>query len=123
MGSKTIVEDRPISPAEAAVVEWLLRNASVVGSLEHLVQGVQQLRVVGRCGCGCASIDFEKDGQTSKARVIADAVGETAPKLRCGVILWGRDDAVTGLEVYEWEPGSNLALPSVESLKPWDKAG
>ena len=117
------MEDRPISEPEAAVVEWLLKSASVVGPLDHLVPFVQKLRVVARCTCGCASVDFEPGGQAGRSRPIADAVGEAAPGKRRGVILWGRDDAITGLEVYELSPGSNLTLPPTASLKSWDKAG
>jgi len=52
----TVQEDRPISDQEIAVVTWLLRNASVERPLQQLLGGVAQLRVVGRCGCGCASV-------------------------------------------------------------------
>ncbi|MBI5502097.1 MAG: hypothetical protein HY907_17775 [Deltaproteobacteria bacterium] len=117
------MEDRPISEPEATVVEWLLKSASVVGPLDHLVPSVPRLRVVGRCTCGCASVDFEPSGQAGGSRPIADAVGEAEPGKLCGLILWGRDDAITGLEVYELSPGSNSTLPPVASLKPWDKAG
>lgn len=116
------MEDRPIAEREAAVVEWLLKSASVVGPLDHVVPFVPRLRVVARCSCGCASVDFEPGGQAGGSRPIADAVGEAAPGTLCGLILWGRDEAITGLEVYELSPGSNLTLPPVASLKPWDEA-
>ncbi|MHC4136114.1 MAG: hypothetical protein ACYS0K_14130 [Planctomycetota bacterium] len=114
----TQAEDRPISAPEAKVVDWLLRNAE--GRLEHLVESVPQLSVVGRCGCGCASVDFEEDSGNSNP--IAEAVGENSQGLQCGLILWGREDAVTGLEIYELDPGSASELPELGTLKPWDAA-
>jgi hypothetical protein len=118
----TVAEDRPISEQETSIVDWLLGNAAKQGPLWHLASGVPGLRVVGRCDCGCASVDFEKDGQSASAHPIADAVGETPAGLKVGVILWGRADAVTGLEVYELDVGSASALPPLESLKPWNAA-
>ena len=68
MESMTLHEDRPISRQEIEIVSWLLRNASTKEPLNHLLDGIDRLRVVGRCGCGCASVDFEKDGHTGARR-------------------------------------------------------
>jgi hypothetical protein len=115
--------DRPISDREIEVVTWLLENGSTEGPLRKLLEGLGQLRVVGRCGCGCASVDFERDGQSVLSHPIAEAIAETpAAGLKCGLILWGRDDAVTGLEIYEFEGGSLSELPPLEMLRPWDAA-
>jgi len=114
----TLPANRPITASEAAVVGWLLDNASIEGSLSHLIESVARLRVVGLCGCGCASVDFEPAGQSGTARPIADAVAKDDQGRRCGVILWGLDGAISGLEVYEGEPGSAKALPSIDSLRP-----
>jgi hypothetical protein len=116
----TLHEDRPISRQEVEIVSWLLRNASTKEPLNHLLDGVDRLRVVGRCGCGCASVDFEKDGQSGGRHPIAEATAESPTGLNCGVILWGRDGAVTGLEIYEMDPDSTNTLPRFETLKPWD---
>jgi len=107
-----VEEDRPITERELAVVDWLLRNGSRSGPLQHLTERIAQLRVVGSCSCGCASVDFEKDGQSPAAHPIADAHGETPTGLKFGLILWGRDDAITGLEIYELDPGAASTLPA-----------
>lgn len=114
---QTIREDRPISAGEAAVVVWILRNEG--GDWDRLAEGVRSLRVVGRCACGCASVDFEPGGQAGELRPIADAVGKDSKGRRCGVILWGRPDAITGLEVYECESDSATEVPAVETLLDW----
>jgi hypothetical protein len=115
----TVEEDRPISEREAELVTWLLKSGATRRSLQHLAGDVSKLRVVGRCGCGCASVDFEENGRHCvRSHPIAEAYGETPTGLKFGLILWGRDDAVTGLEIYEGHPGSANTLPSPEALSP-----
>jgi hypothetical protein len=113
--------DRPISPREAELVSWLVRNASVAGDLSSLEPTVAGLRVVGRCSCGCPSVDFERDGQAAGAEIIADARGETPDGVNVGAIVWGRHGAITGLELYELDrPVSDL--PERSSMHAWDSA-
>ena len=90
----TIDEDRVLSRHEVETVTWLVKNASLKGPLDHLLGGIDELRVVGRCGCGCASVDFENNGQAGDNHPIADATAESPNGRRCGLTLWGRDDAV-----------------------------
>jgi hypothetical protein len=116
--SITLKEDRPISADEADVVVWMLAHASVVGSLAHLGPTVKTLRVVGRCSCGCPSVDFQVNGQTPPAQPIADATGHTTDGTEVGVILWGHQDSITGLEMYEFGQVVR-SLPLVASLRAW----
>jgi hypothetical protein len=99
-------------------VKWLLVNAPTDRPIQHGPSDVAHLRVVANCGCGCASIDFELEGQSGGSRPIADATGLTETGLQVGLILWGRDDAVTGLEVYELDPDSAGTLPRLDTLRP-----
>ncbi len=115
-------ENRPISEREAAVVDWLLVNGALGGSLEHLRETVGRLRVVGRCTCGCASVDFVPDGQAGAARPIAEARAHDSFGRENGVILWGAGGEISGLEVYEGHPGSANELPEVRALRPWVSA-
>ena len=112
----TLEDDRPISSHEAEVVTWMLLHASVVGSLAGLVETVKTLRVVGRCSCGCPSVDFVVNGQTVPSQPIADATAQTANGAEVGVILWGRTDAITGLELYEMA-APVTSLPLAHTLK------
>lgn len=118
VSANTLPADRPISRSEAELVVWMLRHASTAGDLSSLEPAVAGLRVVGRCSCGCPSVDFEPAGQAEEAGPIADARGETANGVPVGLILWGRRGAVTGLELYEL--GSAVrTLPELSSLRPW----
>jgi len=121
MEAVTIPEDRPASTAEAAITRWLLQNASEVGDLSDLEPSLIGLRVVGRCSCGCPSVDFVVGGQAVGASRIANAYGTTADGVAVGVILWERDGAVSSLEFYDLgEPVRSL--PLVESLSAWPPA-
>jgi hypothetical protein len=114
----TLKEDRPISTDEASVVTWMLLHASVGGALTHLVSFVPSLRIVGRCSCGCPSVDFAVKGQTPPFQVIADGTGQNRDGLEIGVTIWGRYDVITGLEVYDGV-GHATSLPLVSSLRAW----
>jgi hypothetical protein len=118
MGTETVLENRPLSPAEEAIVRWLLRNGSGVGDLSHLEATVGELRVVGRCSCGCPSVDFTIGGQAPGAAPIANGHGTTADGLEVGVMLWERDGVLSGLEFYDLtEPVR--ALPLADTLSAW----
>jgi hypothetical protein len=74
--------------------------------------------VVGRCHCGCPSIDLAATGPPSDGRpvplVLADA--ESPEGIQVGVILWARDGRLSGLEVHPWEASGSFRLPHPETL-------
>ena len=113
----TLPADRPITEREAAVVDWVLANSALEGPLDYLREGVRHLRVVARCACGCASVDFAVNGQSASARPVAEAFGHDSLGRACGVIVWELNGRVSGLEVYECELGSATELPSIEALR------
>jgi hypothetical protein len=110
----TVKEDRSLSAHEIEIVTWMLAHAS--RSLEHLASRTRILRVVGRCSCGCPSVDFEVEGQALPNGPLAEARGRTADGTEVGLILWGRPDAVTGLEFYELDRPIR-SLPAVATLR------
>jgi hypothetical protein len=109
---------RLISTSELAIIRWLLTHARKERDLEVRDEELQKLMVAGGCGCGCASIDFAPV-PAEKSRIIADAIGASADGLQCGLLLWGRDNAISSLEIYELDSGSTASLPTIESLRAW----
>ena len=107
---------RPIRADEAAVANWMLTQASVVGPLVHLLASVAALQVVWNCNCGCASVGFEPNVPEPRAKILADATGKTVEGSDVGIILWGREQRISGLEVYGYER-SDVGLPTLASLK------
>ena len=104
-----IQERRGIREDEAAVIRAALERAQVSPVDEAARAAVSKLEVVGRCECGCASVDFDSPASDRRSTLIAD-----------GVIVWGRPDAITGLEIYDLGAGdADLVLPVPTSVIPW----
>jgi hypothetical protein len=59
-------------------------------------------------------VDFEADAATG-SEVLADGYGTTIRGVDVGVILWGRNGQLSGLEVYALEEDTP-DLPTPESL-------
>jgi len=110
----TLKQDRSLSAHEIEIVTWMLAHASE--SLGHLANTTKTLRVGGRCSCGCPSVDFEIGGQNLPNQPLVEASGQTTDGIDVGLVLWGRADAVTGLEFYEMDRPIR-SLPVVETLR------
>jgi hypothetical protein len=97
----------------------LERVPSASPAIELLIP-VEDLRVVGQCECGCDSVDFVPSN-AEHSRPIADGLAATPNGGMVGVIVWGTDDAVTSLEIYDLGAGDgNVRLPAPESIQPWN---
>lgn len=111
--------DRPINDAEVEVVSAALERCAETPEARELLTTVGNLRVVDQCDCGCASVDFARTS-TELPRPIADGIGVTRNGDRVGVIIWGVDDSITGLEVYDMSvSASDLALSDLQTISPW----
>ena len=108
--------NRSISETEAACIRVTLERAPALPDISTLAATIGALRVVDRCDCGCASVDFENDA-SEHAQPIADGIGKTASGGDVGVIVWGNSNAITGLEIYDLGAGENdLVLPELDSI-------
>jgi hypothetical protein len=111
--------DRPITPAEAAVIEWLLENAAVGKRSGNYQTGkiTKDLVVssVPKCACGCRSLDFLPDGW-GNAEIVSDAYAVYPDGLMAGLILWGREGKLALLEIYDLHPESSRRFPEVKYL-------
>jgi len=108
--------NRPISAAEAEVLTWMLRHASVRGPLAHLEPTVPALRVVRHCECGCPTVDFAAPSDADPM-LLCDGLGASEDGVRMGVLVFGTDNAITCLEVYQLDRPVR-SLPTVTSLEP-----
>lgn len=73
--------------------------------------------MVGRCDCGCASLDFQH--KTSGSHIIADWGALYPDRQRAGIILWGRDNELVMLEIYEMDPVADR-VPQIADLRRFD---
>jgi hypothetical protein len=79
--------------------------------------------VVAKCECGCASVDFDAPPREERATLVADGTAQTSRGGQVGVIVWGRPDAITGLEIYDLGAGEgDLGLPVSASIIAWDRS-
>src|SRR4051794_11498084 len=108
--------DRAMTQDEASVVTWLLDHAQV-DLTAYRQQSVQNLRVVGGCSCGCASLYFVPDVRPGKAQILADELAVYPDGQQAGLILWGREGRITWLEVYDCDLGSSHRIPHVSNLR------
>ena len=114
--------DRAISPNEVEVVQWLLDHA-LVDVTAYRFHPIEELRVVGGCGCGCSSLYFKPQEQRGKLQMLADELAVYPDGQRAGLLLWGREGKVIWLEVYDSEPGSSHRFPDVSNLCTWEDLG
>ena len=112
---------RPISDKEAAIVQWLLDHRAPGEPEGPWSRSAADLVVVGGCECGCCSVDFEP--ASSDVRPIRDAVGRLEDGRQSGLILWGSNDVIQRLEIYDLDPDASHALPEVSALRTWEMLG
>jgi len=107
---------RPLKAEEQELIEALL-GAARSGVSRYLGQ-LAKAEVVGRCRCGCPSVDLEVGSGpqvgTPMPLVLADA--ESPGEVPVGVILWICGGALSGLEVHPWDGARGVRLPRPESL-------
>jgi hypothetical protein len=105
---------------EIDVIQATIAQASVLLIDSEAMASLPCLIVVGRCECGCASVDFEECAPDLPSHPVADGIGKTPRGGSVGVIVWGRSDAITGLEIYDLGAGDcDLVLPVPGSIEPW----
>jgi len=117
-----IREDRPLSVDEHALTRWLLEHGAPEAA--HYIGDLPRTRVVARCGCGCASVDFAVDGRESAAgapvQVLADYQWRDAAGHLNGVFAFARVGMLAGLEVWSIDGGAARIdqLPPPSVLEP-----
>ena len=104
-------ERRPIRSEEIEVLRQVLSRVHVRGDVESLLKRIDSLYVSGGCDCGCASVDFETSVDQGATSILADAVGTTPEGGLVGLIVWGTETSITGIEVYDLGAGYDETHP------------
>ena len=112
------------SPASAEQKAVIVRALAVcptdLASPRHH-ETVASLQVTSRCDCGCDSVNFEGWSIDPPAVILADGVGFAPDGSEVGVIVFGTEGAITGLEVYA-SKDSPARLPEVETIRGYDRS-
>lgn len=111
---------RPITPEEVAVIRAAFAQGQIVREISPAaLEALPSLMVVSQCACGCASIDFGDDPPTGpRSALVADAVAKHPDGSMLGLMVWGRPDQITALELYDYDAsGGNKRLPDPASVR------
>jgi hypothetical protein len=122
--SQRINDDRPLTEQEQALVRWLLEHGE-----EHATAFVPQLsdaRVVARCTCGCASVDFAIAGQRAPTNggmdVLSDYGWRDAGGHFFGAFVFARGGFLAGLDLWSIDGQATATrLPEPSELTPIEK--
>src|ERR1043165_4458856 len=95
----SIPENRPLTQAESGLVKWLLENGTEAG--RGLLPQVDRARVISRCSCGCASIDFSIDGKVAPPKsgmsIVSDYRWDSPEGYLFGVFAYARKGLLSGI--------------------------
>lgn len=98
----------------------LLGHAEFDGR-DGLLEQIDTARVVGRCGCGCATVDLEVTGPPVTEAVSsplpneANVIGPDGKEIG-GVLVFVKNGKLSTLEVYSYTERPISPLPSVSDL-------
>jgi hypothetical protein len=110
-----IREPRLIRSAEVEVLRATLGLANATKISPAVLASLGELRVFGGCTCGCASVDFVPKLSWEGTLRLAEGSARTERGFLVGVIVWGRPDALTTLEVFNYDgecSDAELPLPA-----------
>ncbi|HVG44637.1 MAG TPA: hypothetical protein VM890_07900 [Longimicrobium sp.] len=113
---------RVLTDHERELTSWLLARGG--GEGEALLSQVKGARVVGRCACGCASLDLAVEGRASpvegeQERVSPEFFWNDESGALCSVHVCARNGTLARVET--WSAGgaaTPASLPSIRVLRP-----
>jgi len=112
----TIPEDRPLSAQELALVLWLLDHGTP--SARTYLGEIETLRVVSRCGCGCASVDFV-NATPAGLDVLSDYKWQDEQGRLFGAFAFAKAGKLAGIEVWSIDGRATpSSLPNPSDLAP-----
>jgi hypothetical protein len=117
------VEPRPLNAEERAVLDLLL--APEFPGAAQLRCQVAHMRVVGRCSCGCATVDLEvapgmcEPAPDRGSPIVSEAeVIDDTGEPRGGVIVFLTAGYLSMLEVYAHSTEPIRTWPPLDRLRP-----
>jgi len=118
----TIPVDRPLSPEESVLLEWLLINGNKAAK-DYEVQ-LENVHVCGVCSCGCPTINLaigeSRERTVGPSLVLAMASGVSPEGTVVVVILHARENQLSELEVISADDAVNFSLPRPLDLEVFE---
>jgi len=115
------IEPRPLERAEEELLVWLLKNGKA--DADQFIDQVPRLEVVGKCGCGCASIDFAIRGKpktkSGGLHILSDYQWKDSSENIFGVFAVSKENEIAGIEVWSIDGNETPThLPNPAQLFP-----
>jgi hypothetical protein len=112
---------RPLQPEERAALLAILNYADFDGR-DALLDQVDAARVVGFCGCGCATVDLAVESEPSTTRVAYPIPNEAVVlddegAAIGGVLVFVSEGYLASLEVYDYGGVPINPFPPTERMK------
>src|SRR5438552_116066 len=119
----SIPENRPLTEAETGLVKWLLEHGT--DAARELLPQVDRARVVSRCSCGCASVDFSIGGKVPSPKsgmsVVSDYRWDSPEGYLFGVFAYTREGLLSGIDLWSIDGRATASsLPDTNQLRPID---
>ena len=103
------------------MVRWLLANGGTNGASKFHAESLEGAQVFPACSCGCTSIDFVPQGETRGSSIVAEAVAVWPDGARAGVMLWARDEGLSGIEIYDLHPDASHRRVTADVLRRYEE--
>jgi hypothetical protein len=107
-------EVRALSAVERSIVLRLVPEKA-----PDFTRQLDQLVVVGRCGCGiCPTVFFQHHDAESRERQVASYMGRDSSGGEVGAVLFENDGQLSQLEFYSVDGHEPYGPPEPASLRP-----
>lgn len=117
---KTTSGNRPLSLHEMHLARWMLEHGTAE-ALAFLPQLDAAEVTPWKCGCGCASINFQIRGSLEAppgVHILGDYVVGAGDSMS-GAFIFESGGILSGIEVYGLAGEAPHVLPSIEELQPF----
>ena len=120
----SLPENRPLTTVENDLVKWLLEHGTDEARI--LLPQLEQARVVSRCSCGCASVEFSIDGTAASVKsgmsIVSDFRWDSPEGYFFGVFAYARQGLLSGIDLWSIDGRATATtLPSTDQLRPIEK--
>jgi hypothetical protein len=112
---------RDLSAEEGAVLDAFLQG-DWLGS-EPLRQQAREIRVSGKCGCGCATVEFTVDSTNAPqappqnpAPKEATVWNDDRTQVIGGILLFAPDGYLSSMEIYTFTDNSIEVFPPLDRI-------
>ena len=113
-----IPEFRALTLEEFKLLEWLLARGAAEAA--NYAAQLSRVRVVGRCTCGCPTLDLALDGKQCPtvgiSMVLAQAEGHSPEGVPVYVLLHAREGELSELEIISVNETKVFRMPVPEML-------